>query len=63
MIPASDRPSHDLAGGDQGRALDLIEAAAALLFANGQTTERVVQAVQQLGQALGRPAAVLLGWG
>jgi uncharacterized membrane protein YjjP (DUF1212 family) len=63
LIPASNRPSHDLTGCDLDQALDLIATAAALLFANGQTTERVVRAVEQLGHALGRPAAAFLGWG
>jgi uncharacterized membrane protein YjjP (DUF1212 family) len=49
--------------GDQDQALDLIAAVAALLFANGQTTERVVQAAEQLGHDLGHPVAIFPRWG
>ena len=36
---------------------------ARLLFANGQTTERTVAAVEQLAEALGFPATVFPRWG
>jgi len=48
---------------DQDLALDLGVAAAALLFANGQTTERIMDAVQQIGRAVGHPAEVYPRWG
>jgi uncharacterized membrane protein YjjP (DUF1212 family) len=51
-------PAHE-----EDPALDLIATAAALLFANGQTTHRVAQTVELLGHAVGRKAAVDLGWG
>jgi uncharacterized membrane protein YjjP (DUF1212 family) len=46
-------------GGD----LDLILLSARLLFANGQTTERTVAAVEQLAEALGFRATVFPHWG
>jgi uncharacterized membrane protein YjjP (DUF1212 family) len=48
---------------DEDQALELIAAAAALLFANGQTTARTVGAVERLGRALGCPATVFPRWG
>ncbi|MGC1301687.1 MAG: threonine/serine exporter family protein, partial [Caulobacteraceae bacterium] len=44
------------------RAVELIGCAAALLFANGQTTERTVQAVERLGRALGVSVTLLPRW-
>jgi uncharacterized membrane protein YjjP (DUF1212 family) len=43
--------------------LDLILLSARLLFANGQTTERTVAAVEQLAEALGFRATVFPRWG
>ena len=43
--------------------LHLILLSARLLFANGQTTERTVAAVEQLADALGFPATVFPHWG
>src|SRR6266536_1177526 len=43
--------------------LDLILLGARLLFANGQTTERTVAAVEQLADALGFRATVFPRWG
>ena len=45
------------------RHLDLILISARLLFANGQTTERTVVAVEQLAEALGLRVAVFPRWG
>ena len=44
-------------------ALELVALAAALLFKNGQTTERIVHAVERLGHALGLPLTVHPHWG
>src|SRR5947207_73100 len=43
--------------------LDLILISARLLFANGQTTERTVVAVEQLAEALGLRVTVFPRWG
>ena len=40
-------------------ALGIVALAAALLFVNGQTTERTVDAAERLGRALGVPTTVL----
>jgi uncharacterized membrane protein YjjP (DUF1212 family) len=48
---------------DPAAALDLISTSARLLFANGQTTERMVAASEQLAEALGFRASVLPRWG
>jgi uncharacterized membrane protein YjjP (DUF1212 family) len=45
------------------RDLDLILISARLLFANGQTTERTVVAVEQLAEALGLRVTVFPRWG
>jgi uncharacterized membrane protein YjjP (DUF1212 family) len=45
------------------RHLDLILISARLLFANGQTTERTVVAVEQLAEALGLRVTVFPRWG
>ncbi|HEX4182327.1 MAG TPA: threonine/serine exporter family protein [Caulobacteraceae bacterium] len=44
-------------------ALELLSRAAALLFENGQTTERMVVPVGRLGEALGYRTVVLPHWG
>jgi hypothetical protein len=43
--------------------LALISVSARLLFANGQTTQRTVAAVEQLAEALGFRATVFPHWG
>ena len=48
---------------DEKRALEIMAVTARLLFANGQTTERIVAVVERLGRALGHPAAVFPRWG
>ena len=44
-------------------ALDVVTLAAALLFVNGQTTRRMIDAVTRLASALGFTAAVFPRWG
>ncbi len=44
-------------------AFDLLSTAAKLLFANGQTTERMVAAVERLAAALGFRVSVFPRWG
>jgi uncharacterized membrane protein YjjP (DUF1212 family) len=48
---------------DPAAALDLISTSARLLFTNGQTTERMVAASEQLAEALGLRACVFPRWG
>jgi uncharacterized membrane protein YjjP (DUF1212 family) len=48
---------------DPAAALDLISTSARLLFGNGQTTERMVAASEQLAEALGFRASVFPRWG
>jgi uncharacterized membrane protein YjjP (DUF1212 family) len=48
---------------DSTAALDLISTSARLLFENGQTTERMVVASEQLAEALGFRASVFPRWG
>lgn len=48
---------------DRAEALALVEAAARLLFTNGQTTERTIHAVVRLGKALGFSFEVTARWG
>jgi len=48
---------------DPAAALDLIAASARLLFVNGQTTERLVEASEQLAGALGFRATIFPRWG
>ena len=48
---------------DPAAALDLISTSARLLFGNGQTTERMVAASEQLADALGFRASVFPRWG
>ena len=43
-------------------ALDLVSRSARLLFGNGQTTERMIAASEQLGEALGVRASVFPRW-
>jgi uncharacterized membrane protein YjjP (DUF1212 family) len=49
--------------GEVWNGLNLILINARLLFANGQTTERTVVAVEQLAEALGLRVAVFPRWG
>ena len=51
----------DDAGGDA--ALDLLALAATLLFVNGQTTERTIEATERLAQALGTRIVLAPRWG
>ena len=44
-------------------ALKLVAQVAALLFENGQTTERTAQTAERLAKALGFSASVFLNWG
>ncbi|WP_428492604.1 threonine/serine ThrE exporter family protein [Rhodopila sp.] len=46
-----------------GAADDLILRAATLLFVNGQTTERTIEATERLAAALGRGVTLLPRWG
>jgi uncharacterized membrane protein YjjP (DUF1212 family) len=48
---------------DSTEALELISSSARLLFGNGQTTERMMAATEQLGEALGFRASVFQRWG
>jgi uncharacterized membrane protein YjjP (DUF1212 family) len=48
---------------DSTEALELISSSARLLFGNGQTTERMMAATEQLGEALGFRASVFPRWG
>src|SRR5260370_30996354 len=54
-IPGADQVPADV--------LHLLSASVTLLFANGQTTERVISAVTRLSAALGYGAIVLPRWG
>ncbi len=57
--PIASQPAHPT----RAAALETVAAAAALLFKNGQTTERVVVAAERLGHALGLPLALHTHWG
>ena len=48
---------------DPTEALDLMSSSARLLFANGQTTEKIVQAIKRLAGGLGYRAEIFPGWG
>jgi uncharacterized membrane protein YjjP (DUF1212 family) len=48
---------------DPAAALDLISSSVRLLFENGQTTERMVAASEQLAEALGARATLFPRWG
>src|SRR5215472_2976185 len=64
--PPGDQPSPTIRPGkqlDPAVALDLISTSAKLLFENGQTTERMVAASEQLAEALGLRATVFPRWG
>ena len=58
-----DRRRSAQARNEPGEALDLMLRAATLLFANGQTTERMIAATARLGGAFGFPAGLLPRWG
>src|ERR1700733_12697131 len=45
------------------RNLDVMQRAAVLLFANGQTTERIVEATARLAGALGCRVTLFAHWG
>lgn len=53
-------PSDDISSSD---VLDLLIRVAALLFVNGQTTERTIRSVEDLAETFGRRANVFLHWG
>jgi uncharacterized membrane protein YjjP (DUF1212 family) len=53
-------PSDDISSSD---ILDLLIHVAALLFVNGQTTERTIRSVEDLAEAFGHRASVFLHWG
>jgi hypothetical protein len=53
------RPEKQL---DPATAVDLISTGARLLFENGQTTERMVAASEQLAEALGVRATLFPSW-
>jgi uncharacterized membrane protein YjjP (DUF1212 family) len=63
MRTAIDSSPSDLPPETREPALDTVALAAALLFAHGQSTERIVKATERLGLALGVPVRVLLQWG
>jgi uncharacterized membrane protein YjjP (DUF1212 family) len=58
-----DRRQSAPARGDPAAALGIILRAATLLFANGQTTERVMETTARLGGAFGFHADLLPRWG
>jgi uncharacterized membrane protein YjjP (DUF1212 family) len=63
---SGDRPLPTIRPGkrlDPTAALDLISIGARLLFENGQTTERMVAASEQLAEALGARATLFPRWG
>jgi len=63
---SGDRPLPTIRPGkrlDPAAALDLISISARLLFENGQTTERMVAASEQLAEALGARATLFPRWG
>src|SRR6516162_1082431 len=63
-LPVDRRPA--IAPGDRldpAAALDLILIGARLLFVNGQTTERTVEASEQFAVALGFRATLFPRWG
>jgi uncharacterized membrane protein YjjP (DUF1212 family) len=65
MPPPEDRPSPGIRPGkqlDPAAALDLVSTSAKLLFENGQTTERMVKASEQLAEALGLRATLFPCW-
>ncbi len=53
-------PSGDISSSD---TLDLLIRVAAVLFVNGQTTERTIRSVEDLAEAFGLRASVFLHWG
>ncbi|WP_428532522.1 threonine/serine exporter family protein [Rhodopila sp.] len=60
---ADDRAAGAADGPTAGAADDLILRAATLLFVNGQTTERTIEATERLAVALGCRASLLPRWG
>ncbi len=60
MTDATRSPSPDAT---PEAALGVVTSAAELLFASGQTTERVVEAAERLGEALFLPIRILPNWG
>ncbi len=52
--------SDDISSSD---ILDLLIRFATVLFVNGQTTERTIRSVEDLGETFGRHASVFLHWG
>ena len=63
MRAATDSSPSDLPSETRETVMDTVALAAALLFAHGQSTERIVKATERLGFALGVPVRVLLQWG
>jgi uncharacterized membrane protein YjjP (DUF1212 family) len=63
MAGAVQSSSPDFQTPTREAALGFVALAAALLFANGQTTERTVVTAERLGRALGGPVRVLPNWG
>ena len=64
-LPGNAQPPNIATGKslDPAAALDLISTSARLLFQNGQTTERMVAASEQLGEALGLRVTLFPRWG
>jgi uncharacterized membrane protein YjjP (DUF1212 family) len=62
QAPTIDRQPTAAAQPDPAAVLDLLLRAATLLFANGQTTERTIEATVRLAGALGHRARLLLHW-
>ena len=60
---AADGPTAGAANDPTDAADDLILRAATLLFVNGQTTERTIEATERLAVALGCRASLLPRWG
>ncbi|MHA6203541.1 threonine/serine ThrE exporter family protein [Dyella soli] len=63
MKDASDCSPSGTTGNERDLSLDTIAFAAALLFANGQTTERTVASTERLGRSFGLNVRVLPQWG
>jgi len=64
-LPGNEPPPNVATGKslDPAAALDLISMSARLLFQNGQTTERMVVASEQLAEALGLRVTLFPRWG
>jgi uncharacterized membrane protein YjjP (DUF1212 family) len=62
-VSSATEPPTDHAFQTRATAVETVALGASLLFANGQTTERMVFAAERLGHALGVPIRVLPRWG